>query len=92
MCQIREVREAVARDAATLRTRTGRADTIAATDAILAAFALGAPNPIVLTSDPDDLRALVVGHETTVRVSPTSPTVRILKFLQRIASVGDVCD
>lgn len=71
MCQIREVSEAVARDAARLRTRTGRADTIAATDAIVAAFAVGASNPVVLTSDPDDLGALVAGHETTVRISPT---------------------
>jgi len=45
-CVIRGVDEPVAREAARLRTATGRASTISAVDAI------------VLTSDPIDLRAL----------------------------------
>lgn len=44
----------------TLRQRagTGRAGTISATDAIVAAFASTRPDPVVLTSDPRDLGAL----------------------------------
>src|SRR5918998_4390736 len=57
-CQIREVDEPQAREGARLRTCTGRAGTISATDAIVVAFASTVPNPIVLTSDPHDLDAL----------------------------------
>ncbi|MHB1740862.1 MAG: type II toxin-antitoxin system VapC family toxin [Actinomycetes bacterium] len=57
-CQIRDVDEAQGREAARLRTATGRASTISATDAIVAAFASSCPNPVVLTSDPRDLTAL----------------------------------
>lgn len=57
-CQIRDVDEPQAREAARLRTTTGRASTISATDAIVAAFASGCTNPVVLTSDPRDLTAL----------------------------------
>ena len=56
MCEVRDVTELLARDAALLRTRSGRAATISATDAVVAAFAFGAVDPIVLTSAPDDLR------------------------------------
>lgn len=58
LCQIRDVNESMARDAARLRTATGRAGTISATDAIVAALASGLHGPIVLTSDPHDLGAL----------------------------------
>jgi predicted nucleic acid-binding protein len=57
-CQVRDVTEAQAREAARLRTATGRPATIAASDAIVAAFASAFPEPIVVTSDPRDLAAL----------------------------------
>lgn len=57
-CQVRDVTEPQAREAARLRTATGRPSTISATDAIVAAFASACPDPIVLTSDPRDLAAL----------------------------------
>jgi hypothetical protein len=69
MCQVRDVTEQLARDAALLRTRSGRATTISATDAVVAALAVGCAAPIVLTSDPDDLSALVAEHATNVIVA-----------------------
>lgn len=69
MCQVLDVDEQLARTAALLRTGSGRAATIAATDAIVAALAVGQPDPIVLTSDPDDLAALVADHPTPVTIS-----------------------
>jgi hypothetical protein len=71
MCQIRPVSEALARDAALLRTRTGRAATISATDAVVAALAVRCADPVVLTSDPDDLRALVAGQAVPVTIAAT---------------------
>lgn len=58
LCDIRHVDEVLVRDAARLRTLTGRAGTISATDAIVAAFADLQHDPVVLTSDPKDLIAL----------------------------------
>ena len=69
MCQVRDITERHARDAALQRTRTGRAATISATDAVVAAFAISCADPIVLTSDPDDLAVLVAGQTPTVSVS-----------------------
>lgn len=69
MCQIRDVTEQLARDAALLRTRSGRPNTISATDALVAALAVSCPNPIVLTSDPDDLGALVAHHPKPVTIA-----------------------
>lgn len=63
-CQRRDVDEPQAHEGARLRTRTGRASTISATDAIVVAFASTLPDPVVLTSDPHDLDALA---EHTVR-------------------------
>jgi len=57
-CQVREVNEVQARMAARLRTATGRAGTISAVDAVVAALAGAQPEAVVLTSDPRDLRAL----------------------------------
>lgn len=57
-CQIRDVDETQAREAARLRTATGRAGSISAVDAIVVALAGARPGAVVLTSDPDDLRAL----------------------------------
>jgi hypothetical protein len=57
-CQIRHVDEALGRAAAHLRTSTGRAGTISAADAIVAAYADTRPEPVILTSDAADLTAL----------------------------------
>ena len=57
-CQVREVDEMQAREAARLRTSTGRAGTISAVDAMVVALAGARPDSVVLTSDPLDLRAL----------------------------------
>ncbi|MBO0807981.1 MAG: PIN domain-containing protein [Actinobacteria bacterium] len=57
-CQVRDVTEPQAREAARLRTATGRAGRISAADAIVAAFASACPDPVVLTSDRHDLTAL----------------------------------
>ena len=69
MCLVRDVTQDLARQAAALRTQTGRAGTIAATDALVAALACRTPDSIVLTSDPDDLRALVEVCIPPVRVA-----------------------
>lgn len=63
-CQIRDVDESTAREAARLRTATGRASTISAVDAVVVAFADSQPTPVVVTSDPRDLSALA---EQTIR-------------------------
>jgi predicted nucleic acid-binding protein len=57
-CQIRDVTEPEAREGARLRTATGRAGEISATDAVVAAFASSLRDAVVLTSDPRDLVAL----------------------------------
>lgn len=57
-CQVRDVDERQAREAARLRTATGRAGSISAVDAVVAATAAQLRDAVVLTSDPDDLRAL----------------------------------
>jgi predicted nucleic acid-binding protein len=57
-CQLRTTDEAGAREAARLRAATGRAGTISAVDAVVAAFATTRPDAVVLTSDPGDLAAL----------------------------------
>ena len=67
VCQIREVNEWQARDAARLSTATGRAGTISAVDAVVADFAGARAGAVVLTSDPRDLRALA--EHTAVSIS-----------------------
>lgn len=57
-CQVRDVDEMQAREAARLRTATGRAGTISAVDAVVVALAGASPHAAVLTTDPVDLRAL----------------------------------
>ena len=71
LCQVRDVTEPLGREAARLRTSTGRARTISATDAIVAACAVSYPEPVMLTSDPDDLRALVAGSDIAVVIAAT---------------------
>lgn len=71
LCQIRPVSEQTAREAARLRTRTGRAGEISAVDAVVAA--LGAEQGgegLVLTADIGDLRDLCQHSPTPVAVGP----------------------
>ncbi len=58
VCIVATVDGKLAREAARLRAATGRAGTISAVDALVAAFAAGTEDAVVLTSDPADLRAL----------------------------------
>ena len=69
-CQIRDVTEPCAREAARLRTATGQAVAISATDAIVAAYASTTPDPVVLTSDPQDLAALAEQATHTITIAP----------------------
>ena len=70
-CQIRDVSEPLARAAAALRTATGRAGTISATDPIVAAYADTCPEPMVLTTDPADLTALAGHAQRRITVVPS---------------------
>ena len=67
-CTIVDIDESIAREGARLRTLTGRAGTISATDAIVAACAAGQNDPIVLTSDPKDLLALAEGSPLPMKI------------------------
>ncbi len=69
MCQIRPIDEQIAREAARMRTATGRAGEISATDAIVAAFASSLRDAVVLTSDPADLTDLVRTETMSVTIS-----------------------
>jgi predicted nucleic acid-binding protein len=69
-CQIRDVTEPCAREAARLRTATGQAGTVTATDAIVAAYASTIPHPVVLTSDPHDLTALARHATLPITIAP----------------------
>jgi predicted nucleic acid-binding protein len=57
-CQVRDVDELQAREAARLRTATGRAGSISAVDALVVALADSRPDAVVLTGDPKHLRRL----------------------------------
>lgn len=69
--QIRDVTEHVAREGGRLRTATGRASEISATDAIVVAYASTRSDPVVLTSDHSDLSALATHTSTPVTISAT---------------------
>ena len=71
LCIVRPVDEPTARDAARLRTGTGRPAEVSAVDAIVAAVAIASPDPIVLTSDPVDLSSLVQVSNVSVRIART---------------------
>jgi predicted nucleic acid-binding protein len=69
-CLIQDVDELQAREGARLRTCTGHAGTISATDAIVAAVASTVPDPVVLTSDAHDLDVLAGHTARPIRVAP----------------------
>jgi predicted nucleic acid-binding protein len=69
MCQILPVTEAIARTGALLRTSTGRASEISATDAIVVAFAVGLADSVIVTSDPIDLADLADTQSMPVAIS-----------------------
>jgi len=69
MCQVKPVDEPLARQAAVLRTNTGTAGTISATDAIVVALAGTVRDANVLTSDPADLSALAAESEGTIAIT-----------------------
>ena len=66
LCQVRPVTEDLARVAARIRGATSRPGSIAATDAVVAALATTVADAVVLTSDVNDLRALLTNHDVTV--------------------------
>jgi predicted nucleic acid-binding protein len=70
-CQIRDVDEPTSREAARLRTATGKASKISAVDAVVAAFASHHPDPIVLTSDLRDLGALASQTVRPITIAAT---------------------
>jgi predicted nucleic acid-binding protein len=70
-CQVRDIDEPMSREAARLRTATGKASKISAVDAVVAAFASLHPDPIVLTSDPHDLGALAAQTVRPITVAAT---------------------
>jgi len=57
-CQVRDVDETQAREAARLRTATGRSGSISAVDAVVVACAAAGRDAVVITTDPRDLLAL----------------------------------
>ncbi len=67
-CQVRDVDETQAREAARLRTATGRFASISAVDAIVAALAGASADAVVLTSDPLDLIALAAHAASPISV------------------------
>ncbi len=70
-CQVRDTTEPHAREAARLRTATGRAGTITATDAIVTAFASTCHDPVILTTDPRDLFALAQHTLRSITIART---------------------
>jgi predicted nucleic acid-binding protein len=69
--QIRDTDEATARDAARLRTATGKASKISAVNAVVVAFAGLHPDPVVLTGDPRDLSDLAAQTIRPVTIAAT---------------------
>ena len=68
--EITTVDEGAARLAARLRTATGRAGTISAADALVAAVAASVPDPVIVTSDPGDLAALAAHADRRIVILP----------------------
>ena len=70
-CLVRDVEEHHAREAARLRSLTGRGSRISAVDAVVVAFASSRPEPVVLTSDPGDLTALATHAARSITIAAT---------------------
>jgi predicted nucleic acid-binding protein len=70
-CQVCDVDEHQSRQAARLRTATGRASKISAIDAVVIAFASSRPEPLVLASDPRDLAALAAQASHPITIAGT---------------------
>ena len=70
MCQIKPIDEQLARQAAALRTATGIASDISATDAVVVALGAQLEGASILTSDPGDLRALAAQSESAISITP----------------------
>ena len=68
-CEVVVIGERLSRVAAGLRTRTGRAGSISAVDALVAAVGVGMPGSTVVTSDPDDLSALLSCSNVAVGIA-----------------------
>ena len=68
MCELVEVDEQLARDAAGLRTAAARGSRISAVDVLVAATADATSNPVVITSDPRHLRMLATIASSGFRV------------------------
>lgn len=66
--KVRDVDELQARDAARMRTASGRAGTISAVDAVVIAQASARRASTVLTSDPGDIEALAAYASVPVTV------------------------
>jgi predicted nucleic acid-binding protein len=71
ICQVREVDETQAREAARLRASTGRSGSISAVDAVVVACAGAAPDGVILTTDPLHLRALAAHAASPVSIVAT---------------------
>lgn len=67
-CELVPIDDTLARAAARLRTRTGRAGSISAVDALVAALAAETPSCTVLTSDPNDIGTLLSYADVLVKV------------------------
>jgi predicted nucleic acid-binding protein len=70
LCQIWPVTEPLARVAAHMRTKSGRAATLSVTDAIVVALAGEYAKALILTSDPGDLAALAAHSDAEIRFGP----------------------
>lgn len=63
LCELIDVDESLARDAAQLRTAVARGSRISAVDAVVAATARAVAHSVVITSDPRHLRALAAAAD-----------------------------
>lgn len=68
LCKVHDVDELQARDAAQMRTASGRADSISAVDAVVVAQAAARRASTVMTSDPGDIEALAAHASVPVAV------------------------
>jgi predicted nucleic acid-binding protein len=67
-CQVSDIDETQAREAARLRGATDRAGSISAVDAVVVACAAAAPGAVVLTTDAGDLLALAANARSALSI------------------------